>query len=260
MAALAVMMVPVTGSVLAPAESVPARPILVRAPLDGVIDRIHVKPNEPVVAGQSLFDLDATTLSGRLEVSRQQYATAAAEYRQTAQAMVFDASVKPQVAILAGKVEEKAAEVRLLESQLSRIHVKAPMPGIAVFDEVSDWLGKPVNVGEKIMALADDTDTEVEAWLSVADVGEVKTGSTLTLFLNVAPLSPVKAKVRTIAYQASVRPDSTIGHRVRAVLADDESRPRLGLKGTARIDGDTVPLVWWLFRSPLGRIRQFLGL
>lgn len=257
---LIVAVIPVTGSVLAPAESVPAHPTLVRAPLDGVVDRIHIKPNEPVTADQPLFDLDATTLTGRLEVSRQQYATAMAEYRQSAQAMVFDAKVKSQVAILASKAEEKAAEVHLLENQLSRIHVKAPQAGIAVFDEVSDWLGKPVIVGEKIMIVADETDTEVEAWLSVADVGEVKIGSALTLFLNTEPLSPVKATVRTIAYQASVRPDSTLAHRVRAVLADDKSKPRLGLKGTARIDGETVPLAWWLFRRPIGRMRQFLGL
>jgi multidrug resistance efflux pump len=258
-AAILAAFFPVTGSVLAPAESVPAHPILVRAPLDGVIDAIAVKPNEAVPEGQLMFQLDATTLTGRRDVARQNQATAEAEYRQAAQAMVFDSKAKAQVAILAGRAEEKAAEVRLLESQLARISVKAPKAGIAVFDDVSDWTGRPVVVGEKVMAVADETDTEVEAWVSVSDVGEVRQGGELTLFLNTAPLSPVKARVRSVAYEASARPDSTIAHRVRATLDGEEAKPRLGLKGTARIDGDTVPLVWWLFRRPLGTIRQFVG-
>lgn len=250
---------PVTGSVLAPAEAVPAHPIMVRAPLDGVVDRIRVKPNEMVTEGQPLFDLDATMLSGRLEVARQQQATAEAEYRQAAQAMVFDPKAKAQIAILAGKTEEKAAEARLLESQLARIGVKSPKAGIAVFDDASDWIGKPVVVGEKVMVVTDETDTEVEAWASAADVGEVRPGGRLTLFLNTDPLSPVHAVVRTVAYESAARPDASIAHRVRATLADGEAKPRLGLKGTARIDGDTVPLVWWLFRRPLATIRQFVG-
>ena len=250
---------PVTGSVLAPAESVPAHPVMVRAPLDGVVDRIRVKPNETVIEGQPLFDLDATMLSGRLEVARQQQATAEAEYRQAAQAMVFDSKAKAQIAILAGKTEEKAAEVRLLDSQLARIGVKSPKPGIAVFDDASDWIGRPVTVGEKVMVVTDETDTEVETWVSAADVGEVRPGAKLTLFLNTNPLSPVHAMVRTVAYDAAARPDASIAHRVRATLADGEAKPRLGLKGTARIDGETVPLMWWLFRRPLATIRQFVG-
>ena len=90
-------------------------------------------------------------------------------------------------------------------------------------------------------------------------MGEVRPGGKLTLFLNTNPLSPVHAVVRTVAYDSTARPDASIAHRVRATLAEGEAKPRLGLKGTARIDGDTVPLVWWLVRRPLGTIRQFVG-
>lgn len=250
---------PVTGSVLSPADLVPAHPVVVRSPLEGVVDRIHVKPNQPVTEGMPLFDLDATQLTGQLEVARQQYATAEAEYRQAAQAQVFDPKAKAQAAILAGKADEKAAEVTWLESRLERIRVKAPSAGIAVLDDPSEWIGRPAAVGEKVMMVADETDTEVEAWVAPADVGEVRPGARLTLFLNTRPLSPLRAVVRSVAYEPSARPDVTLAHRVRAALADDEDKPRLGLKGTARIDGETVPLVWWLFRKPLATIRQFIG-
>lgn len=258
-AGVLISLFPVTSSVLAPAEAVPAHPVLVRAPLDGVVDKIQVVPNQNVAEGDALFRLDDTTLSGKLNVARQEQATAEAEYRQATQAMVFDPKARAQVAILAGKAEEKAAEVQLLDSQLARIQVKAPRGGVAVFDDPAEWVGKPVSVGEKVMAVADAADTEVDCWASPADVGDIHAGSKLTLFLNTAPLSPVRAVVQSVAYEAVARPDATIAHRVRAVVDPGQDKPRLGLKGTARISGETVPLMWWLFRRPLGTIRQYIG-
>ena len=36
--------------------------------------------------------------------------------------------------------------------------------------------------------------------------------------------------------------------------------PRLGLRGTARIQGESVSIAYWLARRPLSVIRQFIGL
>lgn len=250
---------PVTGSVLAPAEMAAAHPSVVRAPMDGVVDKLKVQPNDRVEEGQPLFDLDSTTLKGKLDVARQETATAEAEYRQAAQAQLFDPKAKAQVAIFKSKMEEKQVEADWLAGQLDRIRVKSPRAGVAVFDDPSEWIGRPVAVGERVMLVADETDTEVEAWLSVADAGQAKPGDRLTLFLNTAPLSPLRATVRTVAYEAAARPDGTLAHRVRATLVETDHRPRLGVKGTARIDGDRVPLIWWLFRRPLTVVRQTLG-
>ena len=49
----------------------PARPETVRAPLDGVIGRFYVQPNQQVQAGQLLFDFDSAALAARLEVAQQ---------------------------------------------------------------------------------------------------------------------------------------------------------------------------------------------
>jgi multidrug efflux pump subunit AcrA (membrane-fusion protein) len=63
--------VPVHMSVLAPGELVAAQPVVLRAPLDGVIDQIHVQPNQMVRKGERLFGLDEAQISSRLEVARQ---------------------------------------------------------------------------------------------------------------------------------------------------------------------------------------------
>lgn len=47
-AILAVLCFPVRLTVLAPAELVPAKPAIIRAPLDGVVGQFHVRPNDQI--------------------------------------------------------------------------------------------------------------------------------------------------------------------------------------------------------------------
>jgi multidrug efflux pump subunit AcrA (membrane-fusion protein) len=47
---------PVHLTVLAPGELVAAQPVVLRAPLDGVIDKVHVQPNQMVRKGQPCLD------------------------------------------------------------------------------------------------------------------------------------------------------------------------------------------------------------
>ncbi len=111
--ALLVAAFPVRLTVLAPGELVPAHPVVVRAPLDGVIGSFHVQPNALVREGQPLFGFDEMLIQGRLDVARQALATAETEYRQSSQQALLDARVKAQLALLTGKIDEKRTEVRL---------------------------------------------------------------------------------------------------------------------------------------------------
>lgn len=257
---LAVAALPVPLTVLAPAELVAANPAVIRAPIDGVVDAILVHPNDRIQAGQVLFTLDDTTLRGKVEVARKALATAEAELRQVSQQAVFDPSFKSKLAIASGRRDEQAVELATLESQMERIRVKAPQSGSAVLDDPSEWIGRPVAVGEKVMALAEEKDTEVEAWLAPGDAIDLGPDAPLSLFLNVSPLAPVHARVSSVAYEATPRPDGTVAHRVRARIDDGEAKPRLGLKGTARISGERVPLLYWMLRRPIAAVRAWVGL
>jgi hypothetical protein len=92
------------------------------------------------------------------------------------------------------------------------------------------------------------------------DVIDLPDHAPVTLFLNTDPLHPVHAALRYVGYETMMRPDGTLGHRLRASLDEGQEKPRLGLKGTVRLDGDRVPLAYWLLRRPLAATRQLLGL
>ncbi len=253
------LLAPVRLTVLAPGEVVPVDPALVRAPVEGVVEHIHVQPNQSVTAGQDLFDLDDSQVASRLDVARKELATAQAEYNQDVQQAVWDVRAKAQLAIVAGRIDEHRAEVDYLVGLLARVHVKAPRAGMVVFDDPSAWLGRPVAVGEKVMEVAGERDTEVEAWLAVGDAIRLDPGAPVTLFLNIDPLAPVQATLRYAAYEAVPQPDGAMAYRLRASIPPGAPHPRIGLKGTVRVAGHRVPLVYWLLRKPLSALRQWLG-
>lgn len=250
---------PVRLSVLAPGELVPAHPAAVRAPLDGVIARFHVKPNQQVKRGEPLFDFDEAQLDSRNAVAAQALNTAEAEYRQAAQQALSDAKSKGMLATLQGRIEERRAETGYVRGQAERARVLAPGDGVVLFDDPSEWLGRPVNTGERIMRIAAPADVEVEAWLPVGDAIDLPPGAPLTLYLAAAPLAPVTAAVRYVAYEAQARPDGSYAYRVRATLAGVPDQ-RVGLRGTAKLSGPWVPMAYWMLRRPLAVVRQALGL
>lgn len=255
---IAVLFFPVRLTVLAPGELVPARPAVIRAPLEGVIASFEVQPNQSVKKGQPLFGFDEVLIQSRLEVTRQALATAETEYRQTAQQALTDSTYKAQLAVLTGKIEEKRAEAGFVADQLNRARVVAPQDGIALFDDPSEWIGRPVAVGERIMRIATPGDVEIEAWVPLADAIPLADDAEVSLYLSASPLSSVDARMRYLAHDAVERPDGTYAYRLRARL-EDATTLRIGLKGTAKLQGGRVPLIYWILRRPLASIRLTLG-
>jgi hypothetical protein len=253
-----VLSIPVRLSVMAPGELVPANPAVIRSPMEGVLFAFHVQPNQQVRSGDLLFGFDEVLIRSRLDVARFALATADAEYRQAAQQALSDPRSKAMLSTLTGKADEKRVEVNFLLEQLGRAQVTAPRDGIALFDDPSEWIGRPVAVGERIMRIAEPGNIEVEAWLPLADAIPLRDDAAVTLYLNSSPLDPVRATLRYLAHDAVERPDGSYAYRLRATL-DASVDHRVGLKGTARATGRWVPVGYWVLRRPAAAVRAWIG-
>jgi len=256
---IALMFLPVRLSVLAPATVIAESPVIVSAPVEGAVSSIAVKPNQAVKKGDLLFTLDDTALVSEREVAEKALQVARAEYLRAAQKAFRDADSKAELATLEALVQEKQADLDYATAMLERIKVRAEVDGIAVFTDPNDWLGKPVVVGEKVMMLARPELTELEAWVPVADAIRMEVDAPVKLFLNVDPTRALDARLYQISYEAEPTPDNVLAFRVKARFEGGQ-RPRVGLKGTAKIYGDEVSLFYYLARRPLAAARQFLGL
>lgn len=258
--AAAALFIPVRLTALAPAEIAPMHAQVVASPLDGVVSAFHVRPNQPVKRGDRLFSLDDTSLRTRRDVAIKAVAVARAELLTATQKAFESDKHREEVAVLQGRVRQREAEAAMLDELLTRVDVSAPRDGIAVFSDENDWLGRPVVTGERIVLLADPGDAGVTAWLPAADAIGLEPGGRVRVFLHVAPLDPVEAVVAETSYQASASPEGIVAYRIRGTLAAGEGSTRLGLKGTAKLYGETVPLAYLLLRRPIAALREWTGL
>ena len=251
---------PVRLSVLVPGGLVPANPAMIRVPIEGVVDEFYVTPNQQVEIGQPLFSLDLTSLKSRLQVAQQEIQIAKQEYRQSSIQALTDAKSRGLLAPQVGKAAEKKVEADYLKSLLDKAKIHAPTAGIVMFDDPSEWIGKPVVAGEKVMVVAKDGDVEIEGWIPVGEAIDLPKDASVTLYLNAMPFSPVSGKLRYQGHEPLQRPDGGYAYRIRVSLDDDEKGPRVGLKGTAKVQGRFVPLSYWILRRPIASLRQFFGI
>ncbi|MEI7608287.1 MAG: HlyD family efflux transporter periplasmic adaptor subunit [Rhodospirillaceae bacterium] len=251
--------VPVSQSALAPVEIVATEPVVVAAPIDGVIARFQVAPNQPVTAGQPLFTFDDTTLRNQAAVAERTLGIAQAELHQAVQGAFGDRKQAGQMALLEAQVQLRAAELDFARSLLERVEVKAQRAGTAVFTDANDWIGRPVVIGQRILQIADPERVEARIALPVRDAIALKPAAPVDLFLDNDPLGRLSAKLATASFEADMTPAGVLAYRLTATLEPGGAPPRIGLQGTANVHGRSVPVLLYLFRRPLTALRQWLG-
>ncbi|BAN50343.1 efflux RND transporter periplasmic adaptor subunit [Metapseudomonas resinovorans] len=258
--AAALLLVPVRQTALAPAEIVSRQALIVSSPIDGVIQRMEVRPNQAVEEGTLLFTLDETTLKSRAEVLGKEVAVADAELMAASQRAFDNPQSKSELTLLNGRVLQRRAELAAVQAQLRRTRVLSPRAGVAVYSDPNDWIGKPVVTGERILQVADPAQPAMLIKLPVADAIALDPGAEVTLFLTAYPLSPLKGKVLETSYQAHASEEGVVAYRLLASVEGQPEHARLGLHGTAKLYGERVVLGYYLLRRPFAALRAWTGL
>ena len=252
--------IPVPMSTLAPAKIVAKDPIIVSAPIDGVIAEVIVAPNSAVAKGDVLFRYEDTTFRSEYHLAERNLEVAMAQYRRAAQGSFVEANQKADVPLLKAEVQLRETERNYAHEQLTKVEVVAEQAGLALYTDKSDWVGKPVVVGQRIMELANPQQLEVRIDLPVEDAIVLREGTPVALFLNANPFSSVPATVSHASYHAEVLPNNTLAYRVTAKLDQNPSEFRIGWQGSAKVYGQQVTLFTYLFRRPISVIRPWIGL
>lgn len=255
------LLIPVRMSALAPVEVVAKLPEVVSAPLDGVIADITVSPNQTVSQGQILLKFEDTVLRNDFAVAEKSLAVAEAEHLRAMQGAFLDEKNKADVALLQAKVNLARAERDYARDMLAKIAVKTNRSGVAIFGDSSDWIGKPVRTGERIMLIANPAHRALRISLAVKDALPLLAGAEVRVFFDADPLHPLSAQVTHASYQAELIPGDILAYRVDADLTA-EANPehlRIGWQGTAKIYGQRAPLFYYVFHRPLAALRQYLG-
>lgn len=258
--AVAALVIPVPMAALAPAEIIAEKPLVVAAPIDGVIQEIAVAPNAQVQPGDTLVRYVDTAQKSQLDIAERDVGVADARLRQIGQAAFLDDKARRDIGEARAELALKVAERDFARDTFGRTSVKAERAGVAVYADRKEWTGKPVSVGQRILEIADPSRVEVRIDLPVADSIVLKPGAKVRVFLDSDALRPVDAHVTVATPLARPTESNVLAYRIVAALDKGETPPRLGARGTAQVSDGLTPLGFYLFRKPLTWARQKVGL
>ncbi len=263
--ALLMLFIPVPMTAIAPVEVVAADPVIVAAPMQGVIADVLKRPNERVRAGEVLFVYDDTELKAQRDVAARREGVARARLETLRKAAFHDPQARRQLAEAEAELTLAQTERAHADRLLKLVRVRSPADGIAVYPDKSEWIRKPVKTGVQVMQIADPRKVALRIDLPVRDAIAIRPGGRVRVFLDADPLHVIAGRVRTASFHAEEMPGGLLAYRVMADFADDPgtgkaARVRIGFRGSAQLIGEKVPLAFYLFRRPVSAVRQYLGI
>ncbi|GKS68319.1 hypothetical protein W03_03230 [Nitrosomonas sp. PY1] len=255
--AVILFFLPIQHSTLGSVKVIAKDPLIVSAPIDGVIASIPVEPNQSISQGQILVNYEDTSYRNEYVVAQQSLAVAEAELKKATQSAFQDEKSKAEVALLKTKVELANIKRDYAKEMLDHLNVMADKDGFLLFGDKLELIGKPVIVGERLMEIAETGKFMFRIDLPVENNIEFSIGAPVKIYLNIDPLRSISAEVTNIGFRAEVIPGDILVYRIDAEAAQTMDHLRIGWQGTAKIYGNSVSLFFYLFRRPLAAARQY---
>lgn len=246
--------------VVAPCEVVAKDPILITAPLNGIVEQVVVQPGQAVKNEQPLFEYDKRVPLQDLKVAEKQVDIAKSQLNRVMTQGYNDPNALNEAAIWQLQLDRDQIKLDLAEYQASQLVVKAPVDGVATFDDPDQWRGRPVQVGERVMTVVNPEKTKLKIWISESDNIALLGDQPVNIFLNTDPANTYSAKIIYVADYSLVSETGITSFVAEADWVRAPDNVKIGLKGTAVLYGEYVPLVYWVLRKPWNTLRQTIGL
>ncbi|MBC5763288.1 efflux RND transporter periplasmic adaptor subunit [Ramlibacter albus] len=256
---VALMAVPVRLSAVAPAEVTPLEPASIAAPIEGVLAKFHVPPNTLVKAGTVVASIDDTVVRNRHAMAQKALEISRAEFARAGSKSFGDDQSRSELLTLRARIDEKQAELAYTEELLERVQLKAPIDGLVTYSSPDEWVGRPLATGERIATIANPARVGLTLHLPADDAIDLKLGGEVQFHQNISPLDTLTAKLTQTAYETENTVDAGLAYVLKAQFAPGTQPPRLGLRGSAKVYGDYVPLGYYLLRRPFASARRVIG-
>ena len=228
---------------LAPAEVVAYQPEIIKAPIDGVIDEITVAPNTEVGPGSLLARLNNHNLRAVYDDIAQK--TLLAERR------ISNTKGKRVSEELRSELEESRSRMESAEKRLLQTDIRAETSGIAIVKAPSEWIGRPVKAGEKILEIANPREVELVLEIPAEDADLISQNSKVRIFLDRKPFNPLTANVIDSSVVPKKNKSNETYYKFRARFDEGVPPPPIGLRGVARIYGERSSLLFFIFREQI---------
>ncbi|MEE9335017.1 MAG: efflux RND transporter periplasmic adaptor subunit [Granulosicoccaceae bacterium] len=235
--------IPVTHEIQTSAELVSTERRLITSPILGYVDQVHVSVGDIVSAGQPLLDLDVRDLQLQAQQFESQIENTASDYRAA-----MASHDRKKMAIVQAQLDQVRSELELINSQISRATIVAPVDGMIVNGEIAHLLGAPVERGKTLLEMAPESNYEIQLLVNETDIAYVKAGQIGALTLKSSPFEPISFSL------SAIHPIATVGEGRTRFRVDAEPNSlvdglRPGQTGVAKVEAGKAKLLWtWTHR------------
>ncbi len=233
--------------------------VLVNAPMQGVIKSFEVKPGDKVKAGQLLLTMDKTDLQAAAEVSKKDYLLTQAKLR-TAINVGFDHKEgRLEIPIIQAQLDIDKTNLDYANELLAKTEVRSPITGIVIFESKEDWVGQPVQTGERILVVADPNQVELKIIVPVTNSMSLSVDNKGEFYMY-GQFVPLPISIKSLGYNAKLMPNKVLAYQFSADFIKPSQLPQIGSQGTVKIYTHYVPLIYYFLRRPIQTIRGTIGI
>ena len=219
------------------------------APQNGFIADAYVRAGDIVKHGDVLLSLDDKDLlleqrkfHGQSEQYRKEYRSALAGYDRV------------QVAIIKARIQQAEAQLALVNKQLARTKLIAPIDGLVVSGDLSQSLGSPVERGAVLFEVAPLESYRAVLKADERDISYIQSGQQGRLTLAGMPGKPIPLKIEKIT-PVTIAEEGRNYFRIEAVMDLQSDLLQPGMEGIAKIEVGRRKLIWIWSRRLLDWLR-----
>ena len=217
---------------------------------DGPIAECRKPDGATVRKGDVILRYDTSALAFRLANAKSQVAEIAKEYDLESAAAFNDRSKLGRVQLIQARLEGARVAVKEAQWYMDHAEITAPADGVLVLAEGRAELlvNKAVRTGDKLFDVYSGKGVIAEIMVNERESSILLGKLSATLFLYTQPDRTFEAKILEVKPYAELNEQRTYCYKVRAELSADMPL-RYGMRGVAKLRGESVSLGYFLFRN-----------
>jgi biotin carboxyl carrier protein len=199
-------------------------------PVDSFIKEVVVKAGDLVDEGALMVSLDDTELRLTLDQAISDRTVADKKHRQALAKLNFS-----EASQYAFDRDIAAIDIRLIEQQLSRLALKAPISGQVISGDINRAAGSAVERGQTLFELAPVGDYRVVLNIDETDIRYVETGQQGEVLLRGLGSKSYPIEIDTVSSIFSPKEGQRYYHSEAHLLSESGNKIKPGMEGSAHI-------------------------
>ncbi|MFO7957145.1 MAG: HlyD family efflux transporter periplasmic adaptor subunit [Candidatus Brocadiia bacterium] len=221
------------------------------APFDTTIQAAPVRPGDTVEEGEPLVIFDQRDLEVRLREARSKRTSVEKEMST----YLVQEGKMAQYAEARARRDALEAEIELLQRQLERTTLRAEFPGIVLEGDLSQDIGRPVQMGEKLIEVAPLDEFVLEVSVDQGDVSYVEPGLEGEFTTKAKPDMEIPFQVSKVRPTPEVREGASV-YIAEAPVPNRGELLRPGMEGAAKVKVGRRNVTWTVTRKLVNWIRM----